>query len=88
MNKLDKLIKEFCPNGVGYYKLSQLFKTQNGYTTSKNNSEYWANGTVPWFRMEDIRENGNKGNIVTIEKAVSLRRNLRSKIAFIRSIWI
>ncbi|RVY31228.1 restriction endonuclease subunit S, partial [Helicobacter pylori] len=30
----------------------------NGYTPSKNNPEFWKNGTIPWFRMEDIRENG------------------------------
>lgn len=58
MSKLDELIKELCPNGVEYFKLSQLFETKNGYTPSKNNSEYWVNGTIPWFRMEDIRENG------------------------------
>ena len=29
------------------------------YTPSKNNPDYWTNGTVPWFRMEDIRENGH-----------------------------
>ena len=58
MSRLDELIQKFCPQGVVYYKLSQLFETKNGYTPSKNNSEYWTNGTVPWFRMEDIRENG------------------------------
>lgn len=32
---------------------------RNGYTPSKSKSEYWTNGTIPWFRMEDIRENGH-----------------------------
>ena len=31
---------------------------RNGYTPSKNNSSFWDNGIIPWFRMEDIRENG------------------------------
>lgn len=31
---------------------------KNGYTPSKSNKEYWENGSIPWFRMEDIRENG------------------------------
>ncbi|WP_332245375.1 restriction endonuclease subunit S [Helicobacter pylori] len=31
---------------------------KNGYTPSKNNPEFWEKGTIPWFRMEDIRENG------------------------------
>lgn len=40
------------------YKLSDLFDSKNGYTPSKNNNAFWKNGTLPWFRMEDIRENG------------------------------
>lgn len=59
MSKLDELIAEFCPDGVEYIELKELFNTRNGYTPSKSKSEYWANGDVPWFRMEDIRENGN-----------------------------
>ena len=39
-------------------RLIDLFNTRNGYTPSKSNKEYWTNGTVSWFRMEDIRENG------------------------------
>ena len=35
MNKLDKLIEEFCPDGMEYKELSELFHTRNGYTPSK-----------------------------------------------------
>ena len=38
--------------------MCDLFDMRNGYTPSKTNVEYWENGTVPWFRMEDIRQNG------------------------------
>lgn len=38
--------------------LGELFDIRNGYTPSKSHTEYWENGTVPWFRMDDIRENG------------------------------
>ncbi len=39
--------------------LIELFDTKNGYTPSKDVEEYWNGDTnVPWFRMEDIRENG------------------------------
>ena len=31
---------------------------RNGYTPSKNNPDFWEGGTIPWFRMDDIRENG------------------------------
>ena len=58
MSKLETLIQELCPEGVEYKPLSELFDTRNGYTPSKGNLEFWTNGTIPWFRMEDIRENG------------------------------
>ena len=58
MTKLDKLIQELCPDGVQFLRIPELFTTRNGYTPSKANSEFWENGTIPWFRMEDIRENG------------------------------
>lgn len=58
MSKLETLIQQFCPEGVEYKSLSELFDTRNGYTPSKGNLGFWTNGTIPWFRMEDIRENG------------------------------
>lgn len=41
-----------------WMKMSDLFDIRNGYTPSKANMAYWENGTIPWFRMEDIRQNG------------------------------
>ena len=38
--------------------VDDIFHVKNGYTPSKKNNEFWTNGTVPWFRMEDIRTNG------------------------------
>lgn len=58
MTKLEKLLQELCPDGVKYLPIPELFITRNGYTPSKANNEFWENGTIPWFRMEDIRENG------------------------------
>jgi type I restriction enzyme S subunit len=40
------------------YKIDDLFDIGNGYTPSKANPAFWNNGTIPWFRMEDIRTNG------------------------------
>lgn len=59
MSNLEELIERLCPDGVEYKTLTELFDTRNGYTPSKSKEEYWTNGTVPWFRMEDIRENGS-----------------------------
>lgn len=58
MSKLEELIQELCPNGVPFYELREVFDMKNGYTPSKANASFWENGTIPWFRMEDIRENG------------------------------
>ena len=39
--------------------MQSMFDMKNGYTPSKSNPTYWDNGTIPWFRMEDIRKNGH-----------------------------
>lgn len=53
----EELFK-FVGNEVEWRSLAEVFDLKNGYTPSKQNKEYWTNGTVPWFRMEDIRRNG------------------------------
>jgi type I restriction enzyme S subunit len=58
VSRIDDLIAELCPKGVESRELQDLFVTRNGYTPSKSDSSLWSNGTVPWFRMEDLRENG------------------------------
>ena len=50
---------DFSQNkNIQWKKLGEVFITRNGYTPSKSNPEYWEGGTIPWYRMEDIRENG------------------------------
>lgn len=44
---------------VEMVRLGDVFDLKNGYTPSKKKAEYWENGEVNWFRMEDIRANGN-----------------------------
>lgn len=44
--------------GNKFVKLGELFDLRNGYTPSKGNVDFWTDGTIPWFRMEDIRANG------------------------------
>lgn len=43
---------------VRWVEMQKVFDMKNGYTPSKSKSEYWTNGSIPWFRMEDIRQNG------------------------------
>lgn len=55
MKYIEKLL-----NGaeVQWMPLWEVFETRNGYTPSKANNDFWTNGDIPWFRMEDIRESG------------------------------
>lgn len=56
----DKLLSFNNVGGqeIEWKKMSEVFDMRNGYTPSKAKAEYWEGGTIPWFRMEDIRENG------------------------------
>lgn len=65
MQKINNLIEKLCPNGVEYKTIGELFDVKNGYTPSKNNKYFWENGNIPWFRMDDIRTNGNILNDAT-----------------------
>lgn len=38
--------------------IDNIFIMKNGYTPSKANKDFWENGTISWYRMEDIRANG------------------------------
>lgn len=58
MSRIDELIAELVPDGVRYLPIDKLFHLRNGYTPSKSNAEFWSGGTIPWFRMEDIRASG------------------------------
>ncbi|MGL2722127.1 restriction endonuclease subunit S, partial [Helicobacter pylori] len=56
--RLKTLLQTLAPKGVEFKTLEEVFEIKNGYTPSKKNPEFWEKGTIPWFRMEDIRENG------------------------------
>ncbi|GAA9694544.1 hypothetical protein VN0002_05610 [Helicobacter pylori] len=56
--RLKTLLQTLAPKGVEFKTLEEVFEIKNGYTPSKNNPEFWEKGTIPWFRMEDLRENG------------------------------
>lgn len=43
---------------IEWKNITEVFEIKNGYTPSKSKPEYWEGGTIPWFRMEDIRMNG------------------------------
>ena len=55
MNFLEKLLDGVA---VEWKAVSEIFHLKNGYTPSTLKKEFWEGGSVPWFRMDDIRENG------------------------------
>lgn len=54
----DLLLDLEGKEGVEMKKLGEVFDTRNGYTPSTKNHDFWEEGTIPWFKMEDIRDNG------------------------------
>ena len=54
----DQLLDLEGKEGVEMKQIREIFDTRNGYTPSTNNDAFWDNGTLPWFKMEDIRING------------------------------
>ena len=53
----DQLLT-FSDDAVAWVPLREIFNLKNGYTPSKSEKDFWQNGSVPWFRMDDIRQNG------------------------------
>lgn len=54
-------------------RLRFVCEFRNGYTPSKANPDFWVKGTIPWYRMEDIREKGrflNEANQYITKEAV------------------
>jgi predicted type I restriction-modification enzyme S subunit len=51
---------------VEWKTLGEVFHTRNGYTPSKTNDDFWKGGTIPWFRMDDIRASGRILNDSTL----------------------
>ena len=55
---IKEMTKRLCSEGVEWKTLDEVFTIRNGYTPSKANPDYWEGGTIPWFRMDDVRTNG------------------------------
>ena len=50
-------------------KLGEICNIINGSTPLRNESKYWENGCVPWFTIEDLREQGK--NITSTKQKVT-----------------
>lgn len=55
------------------YKLNNLVDIVNGKTPLRSRSDFWIDGTIPWFTIDDIRSNGrfiNKTNQTVTDVAL------------------
>ncbi len=76
------IITRAVTRGMDYWKcypLRFVFELRNGYTPSKADPTLWENGTIPWYRMEDIRKSGRFLN-ESIQKVT--RRAVKAKGTF------
>ena len=80
MNKLSYLEKLLDGVEVEWLTAAEIFNIKNGYTPSKAKKEFWEDGNIPWFRLEDIRTNGRELNdsIMHVNQA-GVKRNLFPK---------
>lgn len=62
MNKLSYLEKLLDGVEVEWLTAAEIFNIKNGYTPSKAKKEFWEEGNISWFRLEDIRTNGRELN--------------------------
>lgn len=66
-------IQKNIPNRWQEKSLGDVCDIVNGSTPKRTVSEYWENGNIPWFTVEDIRSSGriiNKTNQSITEKAL------------------
>lgn len=70
MSEILEMIKN---EKVEWKKIEDIFDIRTGYTPSKSKKDYWENGDVNWFTIEDIRQRGNildHANVKINQKAV------------------
>lgn len=81
---IDQLMKSLIGR-VEHRSLEEVFDIRGGYTPSKSSSEFWEDGDIPWFRMEDIRKNGRilNDSIQHITKKATKKEKLFSKNSII-----
>jgi type I restriction enzyme, S subunit len=58
MSNLSFLDKLLDGAQVEWKTVDEVFHLRNGYTPSKANTEFWSDGDIPWFRMDDLRTKG------------------------------
>ena len=69
----NNIAQKNIPQGWQEKKLGDVCDIINGSTPKRSVSEYWDNASIPWFTVDDIRNNGriiNKTNQSITDKAL------------------
>lgn len=75
--KKEKLLPEITEDEVPFeipetwkwYRIGEVFNIINGFTPLKSNSDFWTDGDIPWFTIDDVHRQGRF--ISYTEKAIS-----------------
>lgn len=46
------------PESWKWYRIGELFNIVNGFTPLKSNPEFWTDGDIPWFTIDDVHRQG------------------------------
>ena len=57
---IDDEIPFEIPQSWGWCRLSGICNIVNGFTPLRSNSEFWSNGDIPWFTVDDIHTQGRR----------------------------
>ena len=57
---IDGDIPYDIPDSWGWVRLNNICRIVNGFTPLRSNPDYWDNGTIPWFTVDDIHSQGRR----------------------------
>ena len=57
------------PDSWEWVRISEICNIINGFTPLRTNEDFWDNGTIPWFTVDDIRNQGRR--ITYTEQAIN-----------------
>ena len=55
----SRYIKKKLDSEYEYFLIDDICDVVNGSTPSRKKKSYWENGTIPWFTIDDLREQGH-----------------------------
>ncbi len=57
---IDDEVPFDIPDSWEWIRLGELCDIINGFTPLKTNLDFWSNGTIPWFTIDDVHSQGRR----------------------------